>query len=134
MTFKKTDFLHDQVLLTGFASGGLTEVRMVQLVQDISSLLSSCVVGPRLILYFLTNAIHLQERLLHLCYPSFELVAGARGGLPLRVIRKRRGWRAGHVWPAPRGVIPSHQHLPVGRCCCLAPLDATVRIHLHSAC
>jgi hypothetical protein len=28
VTYKKTEFLHDQVLLTGFASGGLTEVRV----------------------------------------------------------------------------------------------------------
>lgn len=27
VTFKRTEFLHDQVLLTGFACGGLTEVR-----------------------------------------------------------------------------------------------------------
>lgn len=27
VTYKQTDFLHDQVLLSGFAAGGLTEVR-----------------------------------------------------------------------------------------------------------
>jgi hypothetical protein len=64
-------------------------------------------------------------------YPNC-LVAGSRGGLPLRVICKCGGRRAGHVWPAPRGVMPIHLHSPTGHRRRLSPSNPLVTMHGHA--
>ena len=63
VTYKRTDFLHDQVLLSGFAAGGLTEVpqpqhRTAAFANTIAGELGMFGLRPEVCLVSATSCVH----------------------------------------------------------------------------